>query len=205
MKTILKNFSFGCLLFGTASIVLGSSIFAEPAKQTGLLKPRKELFSHANHTKPFEKLNVQCTDCHSFAVKPKEPGPTALPVKERYLQRTVPGLCHDCHLGKISVPLRRNCLLCHSNLSVIKPKDHFNSFRLRHGKLSQMDRDSCTRCHSPQDCTSCHAKQNTLAQLVHRPNFRLTHSIQARSDPQSCTFCHKSSGFCLDCHKGRRR
>ncbi|HAR41732.1 MAG TPA: hypothetical protein DCS07_03745 [Bdellovibrionales bacterium] len=187
-------------------MVLNSSIaMADSVRRPGLAKPRKELFSHANHTKHFDKLHVQCTDCHTFAIKAVNPGPTGTPVKEAYLKKIVPGLCHDCHLGKVSVPLRKNCLLCHSDLSVIQPQDHYNSWRARHGKLSEMDRDSCTRCHSPQDCTSCHAKQNTLAQKAHRPNFRLTHSIQARSEPQSCTFCHKSAGFCMDCHKGTRR
>lgn len=201
-RNLLKTFAALALLCVTGALL--PSAQAETVRRPGLVKPRKQLFDHAKHSKHFDSMAIQCTDCHNFAIKPEISGPTSKPVKEAPL-KPGPGICHQCHLGKVSVPLRKNCLLCHADLSVIKPQDHFNSWKLRHGKISQMDKDVCTACHSPQDCSSCHAKQNTLNPMVHRPNFRMSHSIQARSEPSACTTCHKSPAFCLDCHTGRKR
>ncbi|OFZ54478.1 MAG: hypothetical protein A2428_15890 [Bdellovibrionales bacterium RIFOXYC1_FULL_54_43] len=202
-KIGVARISTAVLAFALFCSMLGSKAPADTVRRPGLVKPVKQLFSHASHTAHFEKMGISCTDCHSFAIQSKTKGPMGRPVKEKLL-KPQPGTCHECHLGKIKVKtqLRNQCLLCHSDLGAIKPDDHYHAWRLRHGKLSQADQDGCRRCHAPQDCTGCHVKQNTLNPLVHRPNFRFSHSIQARSNPQSCVFCHKSAGFCMDCHAG---
>lgn len=176
---------------------------ADSSRRPGLVKPRKDLFNHAKHLKHFEKLQVNCWDCHTFSVKPEKVGPTS-GVKEK-LTLPVDGICHQCHLGKVQMPVRNQCSLCHEDKSALKPADHFNSWRARHGKMAMNDRDACAACHQTNECTTCHFKQNTVMPVVHRANFRMSHSIQARQDPESCIMCHKTANFCIDCHSGKKR
>lgn len=197
----MKTITLPTILFLLFCITLPA--LADSKIKPGLRKPRKELFSHPNHQKHFEKMGVTCVDCHAFTIKSSVKGPSATQIDQKFLKPTT-GICHQCHMGKVNVPHRNQCMLCHQDLSTLKPESHFNAWRTRHGKMSELDQDSCRACHAPRDCTGCHAKQNTLAPQVHRPNFRLSHSISARLDAQSCTTCHRTSNFCLDCHTGRK-
>ncbi|OFZ22529.1 MAG: hypothetical protein A2X94_02700 [Bdellovibrionales bacterium GWB1_55_8] len=202
-KTILQIIP-ALLIPALASALLISTASAETARRPGLVKPRDKLFSHKSHLKPFESLGVSCTDCHTFSIKPEETGPMGRQVKEKLL-KPAQGICHSCHLGKITIARRQQCTLCHADTGALQPESHFQNWKTRHGKLSQQDSDSCSACHVPRDCTSCHNKQNRLDPQVHRPNFRVSHSIDARAEPQSCTQCHRRASFCMDCHTGRRK
>ncbi len=163
------------------------------------------VFSHKDHRNAFEKMKVQCTDCHSFAVKPDSTktltGPLAPPVESGYLNPPKM-ICHRCHIDRVTQPRPNPCLLCHTDMEKIKPADHRLSWIKRHGSFAQMDRDTCSQCHSPSTCSKCHLQKDSMKPVVHPPNFRLTHSVVARSNPQSCTTCHRSQTFCRDCHKG---
>jgi hypothetical protein len=166
-----------------------------------LVQPLKTLFNHKAHTGGFQKLGIRCTDCHTFAVKPRESGPVGSQVPAGFLKPSRQ-ICHQCHLGHVAVARPNQCLLCHLNTDAIKPEDHLLGWRIRHGRMAQMDRQSCAECHTTSSCNQCHAKVDVLNPQVHAPNYRLMHSIHARANPQSCVQCHKSVSFCKDCHSG---
>ena len=166
-------------------------------------QPLRELFVHSKHKEAFGKLGVRCTDCHTFAIKPKESGPVGPAVPSQFLQPPA-RICHQCHLGKVALARPNQCILCHANTQSLMPEDHLLSWRIRHGKMAQLDRQSCNQCHTTSSCSTCHLKNDTMNPVVHPPNFRLTHSIRVRADPQSCIMCHKSASFCKDCHTGGR-
>ena len=166
---------------------------------------RKELFSHKTHSPVFANQGIQCTDCHTFAVKTTPSDPTGAEVKKGFLAAPN-GICHHCHLGKISMPVTNQCNLCHKDTKEIMPKSHSQNWLFRHGHIAEMDSDSCLQCHSPKTCTQCHTQRDTMKPSVHRPGFRVFHSIEARGNPQSCTVCHSNTSFCLQCHtKGMKQ
>lgn len=169
-----------------------------------LTQPLDHLFSHPKHKKTFEKMGMTCTSCHNFSVHGKESEPLSQPVRAGYLI-PMKQICHQCHLGNVSFPRPNQCQLCHNSVETLKPEDHYNNWRLRHGRMSQLDRDSCAQCHTSQSCADCHAMRNTVMPIVHPPNFRLMHSIEARANPQKCTLCHQSASFCINCHTGARQ
>ncbi|MBI3018621.1 MAG: hypothetical protein HYY61_01840 [Deltaproteobacteria bacterium] len=113
--------------------------------------------------------------------------------------------CHKCHFDKVSFATPNRCQLCHTSAQVLKPQNHWVAWRERHGKLAQIDQDSCLKCHHRQSCNQCHTKLDTMNPTVHRPNFRLYHSVEVRMNPQSCATCHRSNSFCQDCHYGKRQ
>ncbi|OGP02668.1 MAG: hypothetical protein A2Z91_01525 [Deltaproteobacteria bacterium GWA2_38_16] len=176
----------------------------EKRAESSLIFPLKTLFSHKNHIKKFDELGITCTDCHNFLVKSEKKGPLGRPVEESFA-RGPKGVCHQCHFGKLSFPRPNQCNICHTNAKVLKPKDHLISWRERHGKMAQIDRDQCAKCHTQQTCDQCHTKLDRMNPNVHRANFRLNHSIEARLNPQSCTTCHRNGSFCYDCHFGKVR
>ncbi len=181
-----------------------SSGWAAPKQEPTLLFPRKVLFSHQKHQGILENLNLSCADCHSFAIQSEKPGPLGRPVQENFLNP--PSFtCHKCHFDKVSFASPNRCQLCHTNAQVLKPQNHLVAWRERHGKLAQLDQDSCLKCHSQQSCNQCHTKLDRMNTYVHRPNFRFYHSVEARMNPQSCAICHRSNNFCQDCHFGKRQ
>lgn len=185
---------------------LGASASGEPhfVKNTKALlnQPLKTLFSHPKHSSTFKQFGVQCTDCHRFSVKPEEAGVLSEPVPSGYLESSKQ-VCHQCHIAKLTLPAANQCTLCHRQTEELKPEDHKLSWTKRHGKMAQMNRDSCVQCHSPTSCDQCHSRRDTLNASVHPGNFKMFHSIQARARPQSCMECHKSSSFCISCHQGK--
>ena len=173
-------------------------------KKVVLLAPLKTLFSHNKHLEHFKNLNVSCTDCHSFSIKSIIKGPLAKPVNIKALSPNKK-ICHECHLGQVSVPRRSQCTLCHKSVVDLKPKDHLLSWNKRHGIKAQMDSDSCRQCHMQNECSTCHLQRDNMSPKVHKGNFKYVHSIVARANPQKCIKCHQSKSFCNDCHTGKRR
>lgn len=165
-------------------------------------RPLRSLFSHRKHEEAFRKNSASCTDCHDFSVKPVDGGPLAHAVQSGFLSAPK-GVCHQCHLGRVSLPAPNQCMLCHENTRSLMPADHHLNWRERHGKFAQLDRDSCRSCHTPETCSRCHSNQDPLRPVVHPGNFRRFHSIEARAKPQSCIECHRSQAFCVDCHSGK--
>lgn len=163
----------------------------------------KSLFDHKRHLAPFKDGSIGCTDCHTFSIKSPSFDPLAPNVAKGFL---VPSrkVCHECHIGRVSLPRPNQCTLCHKEPAQLKPSDHALSWRSRHGRFAQQDPDSCTKCHSDNQnsCGNCHTQKNTLKPFVHRPNFRVMHSLEARANPSSCIACHSTTSTCVACHKG---
>lgn len=200
--TYIKILSFLMMVWVMIFTPMGFS--EEKKTESVLIFPLKTLFSHQKHMKKFDELGLTCADCHTFLIKSEKKGPLGRPVKEHFALGPS-GICHQCHLGKLSFPRPNQCTLCHSNSQILKPKNHLISWKERHGKIAQMDRDACAKCHTPQTCDRCHTKLDTMNPNVHRANFRLNHSVEARMNPQSCITCHREGSFCYDCHFGKRR
>ena len=180
-------------------IFLSIQSFASESREVDLIKPLHLLFSHKAHENLFEKTDTSCTTCHTFSIKavsgdPLDPGVPSglLKVKKN--------VCHECHMGKVSVPRPNQCTLCHSHVEKLIPDSHKLNWKSRHGTFAQADPDSCKECHGVRSCTQCHTQRDNLKPAVHRPNFRLTHSIEARANPQSCVVCHSNTSYCLQCH-----
>ena len=189
--------------------ILSFLFFVFPVRATEegahLRLPVKSLFSHPRHNKVLNSLNIQCSECHNFSIKSSIKGPLAPSVDEGYL-KPFKGVCHQCHFGKVSVPRPQQCSMCHLGADKLKPKDHFLNWKERHGRMAQVDKTSCTKCHNtPQTCDQCHFKFDRMSPRVHPANFRYFHSVQVRSSPQSCVICHRKGSFCQDCHFGKRR
>lgn len=199
-----RRLYFAWVTVSIAVFGLVAVIDAHATQDATLSQPLKSLFRHSKHEEAFKKLGVSCVDCHTFSIKQKEAGPITDVKPDGYIQAPR-GVCHQCHLGNVQLPRPNQCLLCHAQTDTIKPKDHFLGWRERHGKMAQMNRESCTQCHTDSSCSKCHLKTDRMNPQVHRPNFRITHSIHARANPQSCIECHKSPAFCRDCHYGGKR
>ena len=163
-----------------------------------------KIFSHGHHLPYFKDLGVRCIDCHNFTVKNKSRGPLADPVKMKILKPNRK-ICHECHLGKIAIPRKNQCSLCHADIEVLRPNNHKLNWRRRHGIKAQFDSDSCKQCHQQNECSKCHLQRDNMNPNVHRGSFKYFHSIVARSRPASCVKCHQSASFCNDCHSGKRR
>lgn len=168
-----------------------------------LRKPFKELFNHKSHQKAFADTKLSCTDCHNFSVKSSSFDPLASNVPAGLLGISKK-VCHECHMGKVELPKVNQCSVCHKDPEKLRPANHELAWKNRHGKMAQMDPDSCNSCHreNQNSCQNCHTQKNTLKPMVHRPNFRLTHSVEARANPAKCTTCHAKISTCIQCHKG---
>jgi hypothetical protein len=207
---MFRIFIFNLLVITTLFAGLGlaaeetSPIHAPKGTRPTLTQPLDELFSHSKHKGTFDKLNMTCTDCHKFSVHGQGTEPLSEPIRGGYL-RPYKQVCHQCHLGNVSFPRPNQCQLCHSNVETLRPDNHYQNWIDRHGRLAQMDRDSCAQCHTSQSCAECHIKRNSIMPIVHPPNWRMLHSIEARGNPQKCTLCHQDAGFCVVCHSGKRQ
>ncbi len=173
-------------------------------KNSKLKSPLNKLYSHGHHLSYFTNMGVKCVDCHNFSIKTQKTGPLAPLVDMRTLSPSRK-VCHECHLGQISIPRRNQCSLCHDDVDALKPKDHNLAWKSRHGVKAQFDSDSCKQCHQQNECSECHIQRDNMNPRVHRGNFKYMHSISARAKPASCVNCHQSQSFCNDCHSGRRK
>lgn len=105
------------------------------------------IFSHKMHA----ASDKDCQLCHKGLDKVKyaSDSPEGYPNMES---------CYSCHNGVKAV---QNCEACHTNLTNLKPKDHFNSNFLNEHKLiydasTGMKNDNCMMCHSTNFCENCH-------------------------------------------------
>jgi len=188
----------------SAFFMFGMNAISRAGDRPELHQPLKQLFSHLRHGDAFKEMKISCRDCHMFSLKAKSQGPLAPDVDARLLSPNKM-VCHQCHLGKVETPRPDQCSLCHKNTQLLRPSDHLIDWKRRHGKISQLDGDSCKKCHAQGTCSECHLKRKSSVNRVHRGNFRMTHSTEARFRPNSCTVCHQSQGFCMDCHIGKRK
>jgi hypothetical protein len=168
-----------------------------------LIAPLNKIFHHERHRTVIENMNILCGDCHHFSIKGQNTGSLPANVKEKLL-KSPRQVCHQCHLGRIAMPSQSQCILCHKNVANLVPADHRLSWKSRHGRMAQMDRDACAKCHSQKQCSECHIKRDLFRHRVHTGNFRMFHSIEARANPRSCVTCHHSWQFCSDCHRGKK-
>ncbi len=210
-KDNLKKRSKGKLKQHIISSKQSKDKYKHPASKLKMKLDR--LFSHQTHKALFMKettsssgnqMKIDCQDCHRFSIKGKRKGILPKSVSNRYL-KAPRFVCHQCHLGRVSFPRPNQCTLCHKDVNSLKPVDHLFNWQDMHGKMSQLDRDYCSSCHTDRNCSNCHVKKDTMNPNRHRANFRLTHSIEARAMPGSCFTCHRSIRYCINCHKGGLR
>lgn len=180
-------------------ILINFLFYFNASQSADLVKPLNQLFTHKAHQKAFKKTEVSCTNCHSFATKPEGNDPLSEGVPKGLIKADRK-VCHECHMGKISLPRPNQCTLCHKNVNKLMPDSHKQNWKYRHGKIAQSNSEACKDCHNDKTCTQCHTQRDTLKPAVHRPNFRLTHSIEARANPQSCVTCHANTSSCTQCH-----
>ena len=190
----------GLFLFGPM-VALGKPVAIGQRKEIHV--PLERVFKHQKHMQAFKKMKISCQDCHRFSIKSKKTGGLPKSVNGKFLHPSK-GVCHQCHLGQLALPRPNQCVICHTDVVVLRPKDHDQAWMKRHGRFSQLDSDSCKKCHTKSGCSECHLKRDPLKNRVHSGNFRLTHSIKARAN-QGCVTCHRSQKFCTDCHDGRKK
>ena len=147
-------------------------------------------FFHDKHMDFFTKESIDCISCHNGHITS--------------LKEPLQNLCHQCHNNKTHddrVPQR--CLMCHTELKRIKPKDHtFAWVTSRHKDKAKVNPSSCVACHRNSFCVDCHKKRDDQRKRVHSRNFIFTHSVEMRRKPSSCNSCH-TKNYCISCHEIR--
>lgn len=196
--------------------------------------PERELIY--NHKYHVETSKMECKTCHQgleeveYASESKK----AMPDME---------LCFSCHnnglekaklqtVNKSNLVASKNCEICHSDLSNLKPKNHYLAdFTKTHGKLVRTNSfdSECQTCHNESFCQTCHNgspllpvkdmmankisdravnpdnvddTKSLMVQKVHSLNYILTHGFDARTKKTECYTCHDAQTFCNDCHSG---
>lgn len=198
--------------------------------------PERELiYSHKYH---LENAKMECTACHQKfdQVDYSHETDKGMPEME---------LCFGCHndgmgsvksefkeINKSGLAASKNCELCHSDLTSIKPKNHnISGFAKLHGNFSRTNAfdSNCETCHTESYCQTCHSGSPLLAikdaasnkisdrstkigvgadaknltlQNVHSLNYLFTHGFEARTKKTECYTCHDQQTFCNDCHSG---
>lgn len=177
---------------------------------------RNLIFPHKYHLAE----GKQCTDCHSGLDKVKyaSESPVAYPPMES---------CMNCHDKKTAT---NNCEACHTNLTLLTPKNHLNSNFLNEHKISsESGNNNCMMCHSDNFCQACHTvskykgenttkdfyapyytkesgvrtDRSALQKLtnVHTLNYQYTHGLDANQRSFECKTCHDPVEFCSSCHQ----
>ena len=161
-----------------------------PELVPGVIEPLP--FDHVQHSRSFDKLRLQCTDCHPLGARDEsgEALPDVLPPSR--------AICHGCHEGQ----LRRageQCTACHSQRQQLLPLDHDVFWLEVHSRGARNLRADCLHCHEANQCVDCHERRGALSPNPHGPGFGTLHGVDARIDPASCSRCH-SPTTCTDCH-----
>lgn len=177
---------------------------------------RNLIFPHKYHLAD----GKQCNDCHSGLDKVKyaSESPGAYPPMES---------CMSCHDKKTAT---NNCEACHTNLTLLTPKNHLNSnFLNEHKVSSESGNNNCMMCHSDNFCQACHTvskykgentakdfyapyytkesgvrtDRSALQKLtnVHTLNYQYTHGLDANQRSFECKTCHDPVEFCSSCHQ----
>lgn len=149
---------------GFVSSLLASS----HSPDASFTKPFSELFSHKSHAATFKRSSISCLECHNFSIKSQNHDPLGVTVPSGYISGSRKR-CHECHLGAVQFPRPNQCVLCHRDVQKIMPENHHESWTLRHGKMAQVNKESCLACHTNKTCSDCHLKKETLKPQVHPP------------------------------------
>lgn len=174
--------------------------------------PRELIFDHAKHM----AQGLECATCHAGVEKATKAPSEALPPME---------LCTDCHNAR---EMKDDCGVCHSQVQLLRPKDHVADWVLDHSIAARGDARSCESCHRESYCSECHegaalglAVRNKegapvdrlgplapahegndilLLQRAHTLNYRWTHGSDVRAKTMDCAVCHETESFCNACH-----
>ncbi len=173
---------------------------------------RELIFDHAKHM----AQEMECASCHSGIEKATKVPSGGLPPMD---------LCTDCHGEK---EINDGCNTCHSQVQLLRPKDHVADWVLDHSIVARSDARTCETCHRESYCSECHegaalglAVRNKvdapidrigplapahdgnallLLQRAHDLNYRWTHGSDARAKTSDCAACHEAQTFCNACH-----
>ncbi len=153
-------------------------------------------FDHEAHDRTFEKLDLDCGDCHPLGLvtDPEDPQDFVLPAPL--------SSCHGCHRGELPEAPRKapgRCETCHDVRAELIPPTHDLVWMYEHGPSATERQADCRDCHQPDRCTTCHDVRGALARSPHLPGFSAVHGIEARLDPVSCVSCH-AGDTCTSCH-----
>lgn len=175
--------------------------------------PERELiFDHSKHV----AQGLECAACHAGIENATKAPSGGMPPM---------ALCTDCHGER---ELKDDCTVCHSQVQLLRPKDHVADWVLDHPITARSDAKSCETCHRESYCSECHegaalglAVQNKsdapvdrigpmasahegkdllLLQRAHDLNWRWTHGSDVRAKTMDCAACHEAQSFCNACH-----
>lgn len=175
--------------------------------------PKRELtFDHAKHM----SMGMECATCHAGVEKTTKAPSNALPPMS---------LCIDCH-GEREVSV--DCNVCHTQVELLRPKDHVADWVLDHSITARSDARSCETCHRESYCSECHegaalglaivnkadapvdrigpmasahdSNDLLILQRAHDLNYRWTHGSDVRAKTLDCAVCHEPQTFCNACH-----
>ena len=162
-------------------------------------------FDHVQH---LERVEEDCTKCHSRLSEPRQQGPisdghAACMKCHEHAQHYADASCATCH-----VDLAAYAYLPTTQLS------HQGDFLRRHANVARAATQTCNTCHDANFCLDCHAKTAMVPvetklidrpdrRFIHRPDFVGRHAVDARADPASCQRCH-SPATCQTCHEHER-
>lgn len=150
--------------------------------------PDRPKFSHAKH---LEK-SQECAPCHTGIETTDKPG-----------KNFIPGMktCMTCH-NDLKAPAA--CIVCHANLSTIKPSGHDALWIERggHGTDAKFPSSECSQCHAAAWCDRCH--QGNASVRIHPAGYEFEHGFDVKSKTSDCTVCHETPRSCNRCHEGKR-
>jgi hypothetical protein len=114
--------------------------------------PKREPKLHLDHAAHIERVEEDCSKCHTQLSEPRRPVPItdghgACLKCHDHAQQYSDAKCATCH-----VDLERWALLPTSQMS------HQGDFLRRHASVARADVQSCSTCHDANFCLDCHAK-----------------------------------------------
>ncbi len=176
--------------------------------------PRTDLvFDHSKHI----GLGLDCATCHGNVRKAEASPSRAMPSMS---------LCTDCHTKR---EVNTSCNTCHTQVGLLRPKDHGPDWILDHPEVARGDAGTCENCHTQTYCSECHegaalglniknlkdapvekigplgaaleGRDLLILQRAHDLNYRYTHGADVRAKTSDCAVCHDAETFCNACHR----
>jgi hypothetical protein len=194
-----------CMLCHGGQKAEGNCGFCHTAPDAPRTYARREPRLRLDHVAHLERVDQDCTACHT---KAKKAGA---------FERVTPPMsaCMECHEHRRQYAEAR-CEVCHVDMQryALRPVtafSHEGNFLKDHERAARASAASCAQCHEQSFCAECHA--STLAvrpevklvervdrRFIHVGDFLGRHAMESRADSTTCRKCHGGS-FCDSCHR----